>query len=114
VAKFLLRTLEFAFYQLLICWVDRLSRLPRHSCPPDVKRALGKLRAPDDIQDRLRVQRFTDLPLHARHVMGLRGLPPRHRDPFDRMLVAQAITDSLVIITADERIRACPVRTLPA
>jgi hypothetical protein len=38
VAKFLLRTLEFTFYQLLICFVDRLSRLPRDSCPPDAMR----------------------------------------------------------------------------
>jgi hypothetical protein len=38
VAKFLLRTLEFAFYHLLICLVDRLSRLPRDSCPPDAMR----------------------------------------------------------------------------
>jgi len=38
VAKFLLRTLEFAFYHLLICFVDRLSRLPRDSCPPDAMR----------------------------------------------------------------------------
>jgi transposase len=38
VAKFLLRTLEFVFYHLLISFVDRLSRLPRHSCPPDAMR----------------------------------------------------------------------------
>ena len=37
-AKFLLRALEFAFYRLLICLVDRLSRLPRDSCPPDAMR----------------------------------------------------------------------------
>ena len=37
-AKFLLRTLELAFYHLLICFVDRLSRLPRDSCPPDAMR----------------------------------------------------------------------------
>jgi hypothetical protein len=38
VAKLLLRTLEFAFYHLLICLVDRLNRLPRDSCPPDAMR----------------------------------------------------------------------------
>jgi len=38
VAKFLLRALEFAFYHLLICLVDRLSRLPCDSCPPDAVR----------------------------------------------------------------------------
>jgi hypothetical protein len=38
VAKFLLRTVEFLFYHLLICLVDRLSRLPRGSCPPDAMR----------------------------------------------------------------------------
>jgi PIN domain nuclease of toxin-antitoxin system len=80
----------------------------------ELNRAIGKLRAPDDLEERLRERRFTELPLHVRHIAALRGLPPLHRDPFDRMLLAQAATDGLVIVTADECIQAYPLRTLPA
>jgi PIN domain nuclease of toxin-antitoxin system len=79
----------------------------------EIKRALGKLRAPDDLDEQLRRQRFTELPVHLRHVQGLRRLPPLHRDPFDRMLMAQALTDDLVLVTADQRLRQYPVKTLP-
>jgi PIN domain nuclease of toxin-antitoxin system len=50
--------------------------------------------------------RFTELPLHLRHIATLRALPALHRDPFDRMLVAQARTDELVTVTTDRQIRA--------
>jgi len=80
----------------------------------EVKRALGKLKAPADLQDQLDANRFTELPLHWRHVGALRSLPDHHRDPFDRMLIAQALADGLVIVTSDDRIRTYPVRTLPA
>jgi PIN domain nuclease of toxin-antitoxin system len=78
----------------------------------EIKRDLGKLRAPDDLPARLREHRFTELPVHLRHVQALRKLPNLHRDPFDRMLVAQAVADGLVLVTADDRLPAYPVRTL--
>lgn len=80
----------------------------------EVKRALGKLEAPDDLEARLAAQRFTELAVHIRHVRALRGLPPLHRDPFDRMLAAQAAADGLVLVTADRTLHAYPVKTLRA
>jgi PIN domain nuclease of toxin-antitoxin system len=78
----------------------------------EIKRALGKLAAPDDLPEQMRRARFTELPLHIRHVQQLRTLPGLHRDPFDRILVSQAMTDDLVLITNDEDIRACGCKTM--
>ena len=66
------------------------------------------------LEARLAAQRFTELAIHIRHVRALRGLPPLHRDPFDRMLAAQAAADDLVLVTADRRLHAYPVKTLRA
>ena len=52
------------------------------------------------------------LPIHERHVAALSELPAIHDDPFDRMLVAQALVEDLELVTGDERLRAYPVRTI--
>ena len=78
----------------------------------EIKRALGKLDAPADLSEQLQRQRFTELPVRLRHTQALRGLPPLHRDPFDRLLVAQALADDLVVVTRDARIRAYPIRSI--
>jgi PIN domain nuclease of toxin-antitoxin system len=52
------------------------------------------------------------LPVHQRHVASLPGLPAIHGDPFDRMLVAQALVEDLDLVSGDERIRRYPVRTI--
>jgi len=44
---------------------------------------------------------FRELPVHFRHVAALRELPAHHRDPFDRLLLAQALVDGLTLVTAD-------------
>ena len=80
----------------------------------EMKRALGKLKAPLDLDEQLEEKRFTELPVRVRHVRALRDLPALHRDPFDRMLVAQAIADNLVIVTSDDQVRAYPVKTIEA
>jgi PIN domain nuclease of toxin-antitoxin system len=80
----------------------------------EMKRALGKLKAPLDLQEQLEEKRFTELPVRIRHVRTLRTLPELHRDPFDRILVAQAMVDNLVIVTADDQVRAYPAKTLEA
>jgi PIN domain nuclease of toxin-antitoxin system len=80
----------------------------------ETKRALGKLKVPADLEDQLHEKRFTELPVRVRHVQALRSLPALHRDPFDRMLVAQATAENLVLVTADDKVRAYPVRTLEA
>jgi len=58
--------------------------------------------------------RFPLLLIRPSHVVHLAGLPWHHRDPFDRMLVAQAQAEGLVIVTADRAIRAYDVAVLPA
>ncbi len=78
----------------------------------EIKRALGKLRVPTDLADQLAAARFNELPLRLRHVDALQRLPDLHRDPFDRMLVAQAEVDGLTLVTHDRQILAYPVRTL--
>jgi PIN domain nuclease of toxin-antitoxin system len=52
------------------------------------------------------------LPIRASHVTALAALPMLHRDPFDRILIAQAIAEGLELVTNDEPIRGYPVRTI--
>lgn len=55
-----------------------------------IKTSLGRLRAPDDLPERLGVRDFVELPLTVRHALAVGDLPWVHRDPFDRLLIAQA------------------------
>ena len=66
-----------------------------------IKRSLGKLAAPDDLPDRISDAGFAWLPISAQHAWQVRDLPMHHRDPFDRVLVAQALIERLPIVTAD-------------
>ncbi len=67
----------------------------------EIKRALGKLRAPQNLADTLAAERFVELPVRIVHTFGLRSLPPVHRDPFDRLLAAQARIERLFVVTSD-------------
>jgi len=67
-----------------------------------LKQSLGKLRLPADFTDRLAAESFENLPLTASQTREVSLLPWFHRDPFDRMLVAQALVEKLVLLTADE------------
>jgi len=66
-----------------------------------LKQSLGKLRLPVDFSERLAAEPFESLPLTASHTRPVSLLPWCHRDPFDRMLVAQAQVENLVLLTAD-------------
>ena len=79
-----------------------------------IKRALGKLEAPDDLEGALRMQGFEPLLMTFRHAARAGSLPPHHSDPFDRMLVAQAEAEGLVLVTRDARIPLYGVRTMEA
>jgi PIN domain nuclease of toxin-antitoxin system len=81
-----------------------------------LKALAGRLRIPD-VPERFLI----DLPLdeglrvihiQLRHVAALAELPQIHADPFDRMLVAQALVEDLDLVTGDETLRRYPVRTL--
>jgi PIN domain nuclease of toxin-antitoxin system len=77
-----------------------------------IKQALGKLRLPDSLLSRLTEEGFQEVPVTAAHGLLAGGLPRHHNDPFDRMLVAQASSEGLVIVTADTRIGAYNVPVL--
>ena len=55
---------------------------------------------------------FDELPVRARHAAGVHALPWHHRDPFDRLMVAQAREESLTLVTVDPAIRAYDVPVL--
>lgn len=69
-----------------------------------LKESLGKLRLPSNFEARLAEESFENLPLTAAHARQVALLPWRHRDPFDRMLVAQAQVEKLEFLTADDTV----------
>ncbi len=79
-----------------------------------IKGALGKLRAPDDLEPSIEEQGFTPLVMTFHHAALAGRLPLHHRDPFDRMLVAQAQAEGLILVTRDTRIPLYGVRTMTA
>ena len=78
------------------------------------KAAIGKLGAPSELEAELLRAGFTPLPLTMRHARAAGALPLHHRDPFDRMLVAQAQLEGLTIVTSEEKIAQYEVAVLPA
>lgn len=79
-----------------------------------IKRALGKLEAPDDLVAQLRKSRFDHLPISVEHALSAGGLPTHHDDPFDRMLVAQCMAEGLTLVTRDSSLGRYAVATLLA
>jgi PIN domain nuclease of toxin-antitoxin system len=79
-----------------------------------IKRALGKLAFPTPIVETVQRLGFELLPITAGHAEHAGGLPRHHRDPFDRLLIAQARAEGLTLVTADERISLYDVKVLPA
>lgn len=79
-----------------------------------LKRSIGRLEAPADLQEQLAHHRFEPLPISIPHALHAGELPPLHADPFDRMLVAQAQLEGLTIVTRDENIPRYGVSTLSA
>ena len=80
-----------------------------------IKTALGKLSLPippaEYVPDRLRSSGVNGLPIEHSHALHVASLPHFHRDPFDRLLIAQAQLERLTILTADSQIRLYDVQT---
>ncbi|MBI5446467.1 MAG: type II toxin-antitoxin system VapC family toxin [Deltaproteobacteria bacterium] len=70
-----------------------------------IKEALGKLGIPSDFQEVLAAQPLLPLDVTAEHAHAIARLPDHHRDPFDRMLIAQAGVERLAVVTHDSRFR---------
>ncbi|WP_370325089.1 type II toxin-antitoxin system VapC family toxin [Euzebya sp.] len=79
-----------------------------------IKQALGKLTGPEDLAREMSDNAFTALSVSVRHVLAAARLPAHHQDPFDRMLVAQANAEDLVLVTQDDHIRTYDVTILTA
>jgi len=79
-----------------------------------IKQALGKLQEPPGLADIARRVGFRELPITSAHAVEAARLPMFHRDPFDRMLVAQARSDGLTLVTRDPAILKYEVAVLPA
>ena len=80
-----------------------------------IKAALGKLDlGGSDLVEEIARNDFVELPMTARHSLTAAGLPRHHDDPFDRMLIAQAQTEGLAIVTRDAAFDRYGVSTLRA
>lgn len=79
-----------------------------------VKRAAGKLAAPFDVSAEIDDEGFLPLAITVEHGVAAGGLPLHHTDPFDRMLVAQARTEGLWLVTSDAAIRQYDVPLIDA
>lgn len=79
-----------------------------------IKQAIGKLREPADLPERIRGSGFSELPIGSWHAIAAGRLPLIHRDPFDRMLVAQAQCEGHTLVTRDARCQQYDVAILPA
>jgi PIN domain nuclease of toxin-antitoxin system len=77
-----------------------------------IKRATGRLEAPDELPELIAEEGFAWLSVSARHAWEAGGLPFHHRDPFDRLLIAQARVESLAVVTGDPRFGAYGVPVL--
>jgi PIN domain nuclease of toxin-antitoxin system len=79
-----------------------------------LKAAKSKLLIAAEFPSLLRSDGFVDLPIHARHAERTLALPPHHGDPFDRMLIAQALEENLTLVSRDRWIPAYGVPHLVA
>ena len=78
-----------------------------------IKKAAGRLDAPDNLMPTLDDNDFDTLPMTASHALDAGRLPLHHADPFDRMLIAQAAAEDLTLVTADRRFDHYDVPVLP-
>jgi len=79
-----------------------------------IKTSIGKLAVPPDFRHRIEAAGVSVLPLDVSHGLAVADLPLHHRDPFDRLLVAQARSEGLTLVTADRRLAAYDVPVVDA
>ena len=77
-----------------------------------IKSALGKLAVPEDLFDQALAAGVRPLPISWAHAQGVERLPAHHADPFDRLLIAQARQEGMVLVSADSKFRAYDVELI--
>ena len=80
----------------------------------EIKVAAGKLESDAELLEEVRRVGFRVVPIEAVHAVAAARLPLHHRDPFDRLLIAQAQLDGLTVVTRDKRFELYGVATLAA
>ena len=100
------RAARQAIAQAEVVWVSAVS-----GWEVAIKTALGRLRLSEPFPTLLAADDFTELPLNLAHTTRLEQLPPHHADPFDRMLVAQALVERATLVSHD---RALELYGVPA
>lgn len=78
----------------------------------EIKKALGQLEAPNDLEDVLEAAGFLKRLVTFADVRQLGALPAHHKDPFDRMLVAQALAEGVPLVSADPQIARYPIQVI--
>lgn len=79
-----------------------------------IKASVGKVDVPADLQTRIADAGVRTLGLSPVHGLAVSHLPVHHRDPFDRLIIAQAMTEHLTVVTSDTRFQAYEIRLLEA
>jgi PIN domain nuclease of toxin-antitoxin system len=79
-----------------------------------IKQSAGKIQLPDDLLHWIESGGLSELPIRSAHADLAGRLPAIHRDPFDRMLIAQALVDKLTLVTRDRLIQKYDVSVLEA
>ena len=93
---------NFVFVSAVIIWEIR------------IKQALGKLEIPSNFRQVLDQEPFEMLAITAEHAHAIGDLPAIHRDPFDRMLIAQAKVEGFAIVTRDSIVQEYKIKTIQA
>jgi PIN domain nuclease of toxin-antitoxin system len=79
-----------------------------------IKVSLRKLELPEPpaeyLRSRLSEESYTELPVEVKHAIKVPDLPAIHRDPFDRLLIAQAIVENVPLLTADRQLEKYPAQ----
>ncbi len=70
------------------------------------------MQAPDDLNTQIEKKNFTPLAISIDHALAVEKLPLHHQDPFDRILIAQAVYENLTIITRDRKFDVYQVKTI--
>lgn len=79
-----------------------------------IKIGLGRLRPTRTVEEAVRESGFLELPVTFRHAERVAALPAHHRDPFDRLMVAQAEVEDLTLVTRDRVFARYPVAVIEA
>ncbi|MBD2254961.1 type II toxin-antitoxin system VapC family toxin [Nostoc parmelioides] len=80
----------------------------------EIKRKKGQLKTPENLLEVITYSQFSFLPITEHHAVKAAALPEHHKDPFDRLLIAQAILEKMIIVTSDTKFGQYGVAVLSA